>query len=329
MSSIGDVVLTEPVVAAVRAAHPDAGIGFALKERFRELVGGNPALDRVHTLPDDSFKSLNRLALEIREAGYTHVIDLHSNARSRYLSRRSGASVVSRYAKRDRFDGALVRVLRRPYRASKRTVERYLDALEPLGIPHPYARPRFHLPSGAAAAAASVIGELGLPERGFAVVVPGSVWATKMWPEERFASLSTRLTGDLDLPVVALGGPAERDLCSRVADASGARSAAGLLSLGAAAALVSRAALFVGNDSGLTHISMALDVPTVAVFGPTDPSQFDFERHALIYAGLQCSACSFFGGRRCRSGHWDCMLKVGVDEVLAAAVELLERRARE
>jgi ADP-heptose:LPS heptosyltransferase len=89
------------------------------------------------------------------------------------------------------------------------------------------------------------------------------------------------------------------------------------------AAVISRARLFVGNDSGPTHMARALGVPTVALFGPTDPGQFDFEGHALVYRDLACSACTFYGSRRCHLGHWDCMTAIGRDDVLEAARSLL------
>jgi ADP-heptose:LPS heptosyltransferase len=70
---------------------------------------------------------------------------------------------------------------------------------------------------------------------------------------------------------------------------------------------------------------MASGTPTVAVFGPTDPGQFDFEGHELVYADLPCSACSFFGSRRCRLGHWRCMRAIPPEVVLAASRRLLSR----
>ena len=268
------------------------------------------------------------LAREIRGAGYSAVVDLHSNARSVFLSRRSGAHQRSRYRKREFSDSVRVRFLRGTYRASKRIVERYLDALEPLGIPHAYRRPRFHVEPRFADGALEKRRRLGLTDRPFAVVVPGSVWPTKRWPVERYASLSRRLVAELGLGVVVVGSGAERALCARVAESDGASSLAGELSLGETAALISSARLFVGNDSGPTHVSMALDVPTVALFGPTDPAQFDFEGHALVHEGLGCSACSFFGGPRCRLGHWNCMLAMDVDRVFSTSRDLLDRRSQ-
>ena len=77
--------------------------------------------------------------------------------------------------------------------------------------------------------------------------------------------------------------------------------------------------MFVANDSGPMHMARALGVPTVALFGSTDPGQFDFTGHAALFVGLTCSPCSLYGKRRCPLGHFRCMRELGVDRVYAAA----------
>jgi ADP-heptose:LPS heptosyltransferase len=127
-----------------------------------------------------------------------------------------------------------------------------------------------------------------------------------------------------------VGSAAERDLCRAVADAAGpaarTTTSAGSATLGGTAAVIAGAALYVGNDSGLTHVAAALGTPTVAVFGPTDPGQFDFVGHAVVFADVPCSACSFFGGDSCRLGHWECMRLIQPEDVLRAALGLLAAR---
>lgn len=325
MSSVGDIVLTEPVVSAIRKANPDARIGFAVKERFRDLVSGNPGVSKIHALKGSSAAALLDLCSEVRAEGYAAVVDLHRNLRSAVLSRASGARAVSGYRKRDAGDAMRVRLGRGVYRARKKIVERYLDVLDAFGLEHVYSRPRFSPPGQAVEWAHRFLSDEGLSRGAYAVVVPGSVWATKRWPPDRYAEVVARLVGEVGLPAVLLGSDSERELCVRVAGASGAVVAAGRASLGQGAALIGTAGLYVGNDSGPTHIAMASGVPTVAIFGPTDPSQFDFTGHALVYAGLACSACSFFGTRRCRLGHWECMRSISADDVLEAIRGLLAR----
>jgi len=326
MSSIGDIVLTEPVVACLRAADPDAEIGFVVKERYVDLVRGNPAIARIHALRDGSARSLSSLCRDIGRRRYEVLIDLHANLRSLFLARCVAAGVVTRYRKRARGDAVRVRIGRAAYRADRRLVDRYLDTLSVLGIECVRRRPRFHLDDRDVESAGRLLSEFGLEHGSYAVIVPGSKWPTKTWPADRFAEVASALASEEGLRILVLGSRGESVLAERVASgAPGAVNAAGRTSLGETAALLSGARLAVGNDSGPTHIAMALDTPTVAIFGPTDPSQFDFEGHELAYADLPCSACSFFGTRRCRLGHWLCMRTIPARDVVAAARGLLAR----
>jgi ADP-heptose:LPS heptosyltransferase len=323
LSSVGDVVLTEPVVAALSEARRDADIGFVVKERFRDLVAGNPAITRVHTLREGERGALLALSREIRKTRYSVVIDLHANLRSRFLADSSGAALVLRYRKRDIADTARVRLLRRPFRAKKTIVGRYLESLAPLGIRAQYRAPRFHLAPADAEWAGDYLARSGLAPRGYAAMAPGSVWATKLWPADRYGAVAARLSSELGLRTLVLGTAAERgSLIEVAARVPGAVVAAGETRLGQMAGLMATARVYIGNDSGPTHMAMALGVPTVAVFGPTDPGQFEFRGARLLFADLPCSACSFFGSSRCRLGHLACMTGISVEQVFAAAKDL-------
>lgn len=327
LSSVGDIVLTEPVVAALRATYPNAEIGFVVKSDFADLVRANPHLDHVHLLTRGPHGGLRELGRELRAARYSAFLDLHGNIRSFLLSRASGASVVLSYRKRELKDTLRVRLGRRAFRARRKLVERYLESLAPLGIRAGYARPRFHLAERDLTWARALLSERGLERRAFAAMVPGSNWATKRWPPDRFTATAAAIRDQLGLSVVLLGSPSERELCESIARVvgQGAHVAAGATSLGQMAAVLSLARVYIGNDSGPTHMAMALDTPTVAIFGPTDPGQFDFEGHALAFADAPCSACSFFGTEACRLGHWECMKLISVEEVVRLVKELCER----
>lgn len=324
MSSLGDIVLTEPVVASLSEALPGVEIGFAVKASYADLVSGNPSLSRLHLLQEGGVGALASLCREVRRARYDAVVDLHRNLRSAVVSAWSGAPVRTGYRKRELVDTLRVRFGRGAFRARRRLVERYLEALEPLGVRAQYRRPVFHMPSGAMEAARERLAAAGLRERAYVVVAPGAIWATKRWPAERFAEVMARLKRERGLDALLIGAPAERALCEEVAvGVEGARVLAGETPLSEMAGIISLASLYVGNDSGPTHVAMALSVPTVAIFGPTDPGQFDHEGHELVYADPDCGACSFFGGRECRLGHWKCMTSLSAADVFAAAVRLL------
>jgi lipopolysaccharide heptosyltransferase II len=266
------------------------------------------------------------LVREIRDARYSAVVDLHRNARTARILRAAGIPVRTAYHKRELRDAVRVRLLRRPFRARKLLVRRYLDALGSIGMDAPTRSPRLYVSESDVDAGRQFLRRSGAGEEPFAAVVPGSVWGTKRWPREDYARLVAGLVSDLGLRVVLLGAPGERELCDVVAREAGAgvTNAAGETTLGETAAVIARACLFIGNDSGPTHMAMALGVPSVALFGPTDPGQFDFRGHSLVYRNLKCSACSFYGSERCHLGHWDCMQSIAPDDVLGAAAALLE-----
>ncbi len=331
LSSIGDIVLTEPVVAALRSAYPDADIAFVVKSRYRELVEAHPGITRVNELHGSSVAGFARLCSELRSRRYSTVVDLHHNQRSILLGVCARSSIVTTYRKREFGDAARVRIGRQPFRASKRLVTRYLESLKPLGVGAVRDRPRLFVSDAAAAGARKRLDGWGLDEQGFAAVAPAALWSTKRWPADRFARVASGLAKDRGLDILLVGSGADRALCEDLLsgiDAGSRRvvNAAGSSGLGEFAGILGSARVFVGNDSGPMHMAMARGTPTVAVFGPTDPGQFDFSDDAVVYADLECSACSFYGTKKCRLGHWDCMEKIAAEPVLAAAFELLDRR---
>jgi heptosyltransferase-2 len=192
-------------------------------------------------------------------------------------------------------------------------------------------RPHLYISDEARSGAETILRRLGLAETSYVALAPGAKWATKRWPMERYAELASGLASGHGLKVLLLGSGSEMNLCKAVMRSAGQGviSAAGEAALGETGGLISRARLFVGNDSGPTHMAMALGVPTVALFGPTDPGQFDHSGHGLVYGNLDCSACSFYGGRSCPRGHWDCLMAVRPAEVLATAERLLERERQD
>jgi ADP-heptose:LPS heptosyltransferase len=154
-------------------------------------------------------------------------------------------------------------------------------------------------------------------------MAPGAMWETKRWPADRFGALAARCI-EAGYQVVLTGSPAEAPV---VADAQ--RVAPAAMDLGERLALadlpglIDACAAFVANDSGPMHIARALRVPTLAIFGSTDPAQFDLEGHRLMYAGLPCSPCSLYGLPRCPKRHFECMMNLTVDHAWSELRRLL------
>jgi len=319
-SSAGDIVLTAPALEALSQAWPEARIVFVTKPQFVDLVRAHPCVHEVETLrPGEGTLALSRrLAARAPDA----VLDLHGKARGFFLRRLAPRRVV--WTKRGTLQGLRVRLGLAPYRAEKLIARRYHDAVEKLvGRALPPGRLRYYVhPDDAARARERLVAagvDLGRPLCGMS---PGALWETKRWPAERFGELAARLV-TAGVQVVQSGSKAEAAFTAAVrARAPGAVDLAGQLTLGELGGLIDACTAFVANDSGPMHMARGLGVPTLAFFGSTDPRQFDFSGHAVLFAELPCAPCSLYGKRRCPEGHFRCMLDLDVERALRAVLEL-------
>jgi len=166
---------------------------------------------------------------------------------------------------------------------------------------------------------------------GFVCIHPGAGAVNKVWPATRYQSLVRALADETKRPLLVTGSPVEAELVSLVASATpAALPAPGEFNLPALAAVLGRAALVVGSDSGPLHMAVARGTPTVHVFGPADPARFapwgPPERHIVLTAKLPCRPCGDLS--HCRLAEpLACMKSVSVDQVLAACRSLLAAQA--
>jgi heptosyltransferase-2 len=322
-SAVGDVVLTTPAIEALRRALPAARIVYAIKERLAHLVSENPNVDEVIALrPGEGPLSY---ASRLRAAKPTVVLDLHGKIRSKILRALIPGVRKVVWHKRDFRDTLPVKLALRPYHSSMLFADRYHAAVEELvGRPLPRGRLRYFLGPEDVAAADKALRAAGVdPSKRLLGLSPGANWATKRWPSDRFAGLARRALS-AGMQVVVQGNDAERPLGQMIAaSAPGAVDVCGKLDLRALGGFISRCTAFVANDSGPMHIARALGVPTLAFFGSTDPAMFDFAGHEVMFAGVECSPCSFFGRRRCPRGHFRCMLDLDEERAWGALAPLL------
>lgn len=322
-SAVGDVILAAPALAALRAAWPQARIVYAIKERLAHLVRHNPNVDEVLELRQGEGPC--SFARRIRSLAPAAVLDLHNKIRSKLVRLLMPSVPVVVWHKRDFRDTLPVKLALRPYRASMLFADRYHAAVEELvGRPLPHGKLEYFLGPGDRAAADAALRANGLdPERPLLGLSPGANWETKRWPAERFAGIARRALAQ-GLQVAVQGNAEEADLGRRIAEqARGAVDLSGKLDLRALGGFISRCVAFVANDSGPMHMARALGVPTLALFGSTDPAMFDFRGHLALFAGVPCAPCSFFGRSRCPRGHFRCMLDLDEDRAWSALTPLL------
>lgn len=323
-SSIGDVLLTTPLIRVLRARYPGAMISALTKAPYAPLLADNPHLNDI--LRIDARHSVARLAREIRQRNYTHLLDLHGNLRSRVLrllvpGRWSGFD-ARRKARR-----LLIRYKRNSYRSDVPVPERYFEAAASLGVTPDGLPAELHLHPMAQARAEEWLGRQGLNSgTRFVAVAPGAAHSTKRWPPDYWRQLVRQMSGE-GYGVVALGGADDGPLCASIIEsASGpAVSAAGALGLQETGAVLRHAAAAVAGDTGVMHIATAVGTPVAAMFGPT-VREFGFfpylARARVLERDLGCRPCSSKGTLRCPLAHHRCLREIAPDEVAAAVREL-------
>jgi heptosyltransferase-2 len=319
-SFLGDVVLTTPLLTALRQRLHPRRLTVVVRPEARPLVEGHPDVDAV--LVDDKHGAdrgvtgLLAVARRLRAERFDLAVVPHRSLRTALQVALAG---VPRRIGFDVSRGAWLfaeRVVRDP---ARHDVERNLALMTPFGgWEEP---PHLHVPVSAEAAARA--GAL-VPEGSGPLVAmaPGSVWPTKRWDAGGFAALARGLV-DEGARVVLVGGPDDVGVATRVAALAGAgvTSFAGRTDLATSVALIDRAAVLVANDSAPMHVACARGVPVVAVFCATTPALGYGPwgpRARVVEVDLACRPCGRHGGRHCPRGTEDCMRLVEPERVRAA-----------
>jgi len=323
-SSLGDVVLTNPVLDRLKDAYPQAKIYFATKDRFVCLVAFHPAVSGVISLTGGGFFSfLSHLRL-IMALKPTMVLDLHDSLRTRLLRIFLGKAKLSVYEKEGVQRRQIVKKLQS--KPGLPTVRKYLKSLETWGIlPVTRVQCRVHISKQAQEFTESYLKQhrVGKGER-VVGLGPGATWKTKQWPPEYYARLASDWVRKHKVQLIWFGDNTETDLVHSiqsqmtVPDSKKGLCAAGELSLEQTSALLGRCDAFIGNDSGLIHLASARGVPVTVIYGSTTTS-LGFEpwgRHKIAEVpGLDCRPCDVHGKNACPLGHFKCMKDLTVDQV--------------
>ncbi|HEX9282250.1 MAG TPA: glycosyltransferase family 9 protein [Gemmatimonadales bacterium] len=320
-SSIGDILLTTPLVRALARRHPEAKLVYVTKRAMAPLVADNPHLSAVVTLDPD--EPLLHLARRLRALGPTHGLDLHGSVRSAAL-RLLVPCRWSGYRKRKLARTLLISTKLDLYGRRLPVAERYFEAARRLDARPDGGPPEFALGRGATERVAQWLGARGLADARLAALAPGAAHATKRWPVAHWSALAEHLRA-AGYRTVVVGGPEDRGLAQQLVTAGAAASAAGEFSLQETGALLARSRVVVSGDTGVMHMATGVGAPVVALFGPT-VEQFGFfpyrARAVVLQRALDCRPCSATGTATCPLGHHRCLADVAPADV-AAAVERL------
>lgn len=338
LSAMGDVIHTLPAVAALRIAFPHAHIGWLIEERWAELLcapaserrgqrsAPRPLVDEVHTVNLKawgkslfSLSTLQRVATvwnDVRHVRYDVAVDLQGAIRSGLLARLSGARAVYGAAEA-RESPASMWYRRKMIANGRHVIEQSLSVAEGV-IGHRVKVPMIELPRDPSAE--SRIDQIlaGVKIGNFAILNPGAGWGAKRWPADRYGEVARGLA-EREIRSIVNYGPGEEELAREVETGSGGAAIAMKFSITELIALTRHARLFVGGDTGPLHLSAALGVPVVGIFGPTDPARNGPYGTRSVVLRSPESVTSHARRPEADEG----MLGIGSETVLRAALRLL------
>ena len=330
-SSIGDVILTSPLIRTLRASFPDAQIDFLVRKDVAELVRYHPSLNNVYEYdPQTGLKGLRTLKSQLKDRRYDLVIDAHNSLRSRYI-RLLLSREIRKIRKRIFARTMLVKFKKNYYSEYVSVADRYIEPVHKFGIKNDTKGLDIFIPEEIKKRVAALQKHFGLKEHHKCIGISAfAKHTTKCWPAERFVELAVRLIQEHQSRIILFGSIADQLGCTemqkKIAGVTGNESVinvSGHLSLLESAAMVKICSLMISNDSGFMHVASAMKVPLVAIFGST-VKEFGFYPHGqnnvvIEKSNLKCRPCSHIGRNVCPEGHFRCMLDIQVHEVLTAA----------
>jgi ADP-heptose:LPS heptosyltransferase len=324
-SSIGDIVLTTPVLRCIKQQLPEAEIHYLTKAQFAPILSANPHIDQLHLLEDDLEKVLPALKAE----KFDFVADLHHNLRTARVKAALEGVESASFPKKN-IEKWIAVNLRVDVMPDESIVERYFEAVKPIGIRNDGGGLEYYITERAR------ITNDDIPTShwtGYVACVIGGSYPTKKLPVEQWKAFCAQVP----FPVVLLGGPEDRDEGRTIAEDDPIKiyNSCGKFNINESAALIERARVVVSNDTGLMHIATAFKKPVISLWGNTAPQLGMFPYYGgnnlktrvnplsvmMEVKGLSCHPCSKLGYNRCPRGHFKCMRK----QDMGIAVDMVKK----
>jgi heptosyltransferase-2 len=327
---IGDVVMTLPAIAAVRQTWPRAQIFVLAKPWVADVYRLSPDVDRIIPFEEPGrhagIRGNWRLAGELRTYGFDCAILLQNAIEAAILARLAGIPLRAGYNSDGRGPLLTHSVRRTPAIRSVHQIDYYREMVRALGCTTAGRNVQLQPGKDSDKTVQRLIGRFGIGEKNLLIgIAPGAAYGpAKKWFPERFAAVADRLTEATGAQAILFGSNDDRQSTADVAKNARHRliDIAGKTSLQEAMTLIARCALFLSNDSGLMHVAGALGIPTIAIFGSTNPATTSpvGEKSVVIHHPVACSPCL----QPVCPTDFRCMDAIGIDEVYAAAWKTME-----
>jgi ADP-heptose:LPS heptosyltransferase len=327
-SSIGDIVLTTPVVRCLKKQLPLAEIHYLIKPKFKQVMEHNPYIDKIHLLQDD----WNQMIAELKEEKFDYIIDLHHNLRTLRVKKDLGIPAYS-FNKLNIEKLIFVKLKWNVMPKGVHIVDRYMETVKTFGVVNDGAGLDYFIPP------AEEVSESDIPAShhlGYIAIVIGASYFTKKLPVYKLQELCLAI----DHPVILLGAKEETADGAAISSVDPVKiyNACGKFSLHESADLVRKSKLVIAHDTGLMHIAAAFKKPVIAIWGSTTPSfgmvpyygENYLAHHAQPYDDVQvhklwCRPCTKFGRNKCPQGHFKCMKNISIAEMVQKVNKRLGR----
>lgn len=340
MSSIGDIILTSPLIRQLRENFPEAQIDFLVRSEYADLAKFNPYLSHILQYNiKTGWKGLRELKEFISEQAYTVVLDLHRNLRSYYLRKISPRPTVLKVNKNRIIRFLLVKfkinLYQKLYDHIPSVSEKYLMAASDLCQFKNELKLEIFLPQNIADKGKQLWRKL--EKENFAIIIaPGARHFTKRWLPELYSELIVSIHQTYGWRTLLVGSPEEASLIQEIQEKAGieaCETVAGYFSLLETAALIKTAPVFISNDSGLMHVAAAYQIPQIAIFGSTvrELGFFPINPNAVVLEnqGLECRPCTHIGRKSCPKKHFKCMIEITPERVIDAFKEVVKESSHQ
>jgi len=320
-SSIGDIVLTTPVVRCLKKQLPDSEIHFLTKESFGTIVENNPYIDKVHLLAH----SWETVVHELKQENYDYIIDLHHNLRTLRLKKDLG--IRSFPFNKLNIQKWIYTNLKWNMMPDVHIVDRYIKTVESFDIKNDGEGLDYFIPGK------DEIKQSDIPvshHLGYIGLVIGAAHNTKKLPVEKLKELCSKI----DHPIILLGGKEDNEIAKQIAseDPIKVYNACGKFNLNESADLVRKSKLIITHDTGLMHIAAAFKKKIISVWGNTVPEfgmypyygKDQIPNSKFEIKGLRCRPCSKIGYAKCPREHFKCMRQISMDTVVETARQFLK-----
>jgi ADP-heptose:LPS heptosyltransferase len=312
-SSIGDIVLTTPVVRCLKQQLENAEVHYLIKKSYSTIIENNPYVDKVHLLKDD----WKQMIQSLKNESFDYIIDLHHNLRT-WRIKIALRNITSFSFNKLNYEKWLLTALKINRLPKVHIVDRYMATVSSFGVRNDNRGLDYFISEE------DVVPINSLPlshQFGYIGIGIGAAHKTKKLPLHKLKELCTKI----DLPIILLGGmedKADGDAIANI-DLIKVYNACGKFNINESADLVRKSKLIISHDTGLMHIAAAFKKPIISVWGNTVPEfgmapyygKYEVRNTKFEIEGLSCRPCSKIGYKRCPLGHFKCMELHSMDSI--------------